>query len=49
MLSSKCKLDVIRTLSLYLLKFCANLQEQQNEIKLSDVPLSLSVIILCVS
>lgn len=34
LLSSKCKLDVIRTLSVYLLLFCANLQEQQEEKRL---------------
>lgn len=37
LLSSKCKWGVIRTLSVYTPKFCANLQGQQKENKLSDV------------
>lgn len=49
LLSSKCKLDVIRTLSVYLHKFCANLQEQQKEKRLSDVALVFSALTLCVS
>lgn len=46
LLSSKCKLDKIRTLSVDLLKLCANLQEQQSEVTLCDAPLSPIVLVL---
>lgn len=45
LLSSKCKLDVIRTLSVYLLLFCANLQEQKEEKGSSDA--ALSFVLFC--
>lgn len=47
LLSSKCKLDVIRTLSVYLLLFCANLQEQKEEKGSSDAALSFWGVFLC--
>lgn len=49
LLSSKCKLVVIRTLSVDLLKFCANLHEQRKEKGCLMQALSLHALTLCIS